>query len=186
MNMHNGKSFRVLAFDTSLTLPGASIIEVKNGKPKIIALSHIKTDSKTQTHALRTEIVESWATLFIAEHIGKGIDKVYREDFHGQSSSQNYPVFAAWSGCERACSRFNLTFEKFHTTTKSGRKKTLLGIPQSTVKKLVAGKGVCEKPELAEHVRKMTGYKGDFETYDESDSVAVSLAFLLHEGVIAK
>lgn len=177
---------KVLAFDTSLSLPGVAVVEVKNGKPKIVALSHIKTDSKTQSHALRTEIVQSWATLFIAEHLGKGFDRVYREDFHGQSSAQNYPVFAAWSGCERACAKFGLAFSKYETTTKGGRKKTLLGIPQSSVKKLVSGKGVCEKPELAEHVRQLTGYEGEFKTYDESDSAAVALGFLLHEGVIAK
>src|SRR5690349_21303817 len=88
---------RVLSWDTSLSLPGVAIIEVKNGKPRIIALSHVKTDSKTQSHGLRADIVESWATLFLAEYVGKnGFDVCIREDFNGQSSTQNYPVFAAW------------------------------------------------------------------------------------------
>jgi crossover junction endodeoxyribonuclease RuvC len=118
---------RVLAFDTSLSLPGVAIIEVKRGKPVITALSHVKTDSKTQSHGLRADIVESWATLFIAEHIGKqGFDVLIREDFHGQSSAQNYPVFAAWSGVERACDKFGLTFAKWQETGKGGRKKTLI------------------------------------------------------------
>jgi len=176
---------RVLSWDTSLSLPGAAIIEVKNGKPRITALSHVKTDSKTQSHGLRADIVESWATLFVAGHIGKnGFDVVIREDFHGQSSTQNYPVFAAWSGVERGCDKFRLTFTKWEETGKSGRKKTLLGIPQSKVKLLVVGKGKAEKTEVEEAVRRWTGYTGEFATFDESDAAAIGLAYLIREGLI--
>ncbi|AZU61037.1 hypothetical protein [Neobacillus mesonae] len=174
---------RVLSFDTSLSLPGASIIEVKNGNPRIIALSHVKTDSKTQSHALRADIVESWATLFVAEHIGKGFDVLIREDFHGQSSTQNYPVFAAWSGVERATDKFGLKFAKWQEDGKA-RKKTLLGIPQSKVKLLVVGKGKAEKIEVEDAVRKYTGYTGEFATFDESDATAIGLAYLIREGLI--
>lgn len=176
---------RVLAFDTSLSLPGVAIVEVKRGKPVITALSHVKTDSKTQSHGLRADIVESWATLFIAEHIGKqGFDVLIREDFHGQSSAQNYPVFAAWSGVERACDKFGLTFAKWQETGKGGRKKTLLGIPQSKVKLIVVGKGKAEKEEVEEAVRRWTDYKGEFATFDESDAAGIGLAYLIREGLI--
>lgn len=178
---------RILAFDTSLSLPGVAIIEVKRGKPVIIALSHVRTDSKTQSHGLRADIVESWATLFIADQIGKnGFDIVIREDFHGQSSSQNYPVFAGWSGVERACDKFGLTFSKWHEVDKKGKKKTLLGIPQSKVKLIVVGKGIAEKNEVADAVRRLTGYTGEFATSDESDACAIGLAYLINEGLIAK
>jgi crossover junction endodeoxyribonuclease RuvC len=176
---------RVLAFDTSLSLPGSAILEVKNGKPRITSLSHVKTDSKTQSHGLRADIVESWATLFIADQIGKnGFDVLIREDFHGQSSTQNYPVFAAWSGVERGCDKFGLKFAKWLEEGKGGRKKTLLGIPQSKVKLLVVGKGKAEKDEVEAAVRKWTGYTGEFATYDESDAAAIGLAYLIREGLI--
>lgn len=176
---------RILAFDTSLSLPGVAIIEVKRNKPTIIALSHVKTDSKTQSHGLRADIVESWATLFIAEHIGKnGFDVVIREDFHGQSSTQNYPVFAGWSGVERACDKFGLKFAKWEEDGKGGRKKQMLGIPQSKVKLLVVGSGKAEKWEVADAVRRLTGYDGEFVTADESDAAAIGLAYLIREGII--
>ncbi|MGM0836012.1 MAG: hypothetical protein ACQEV7_07635 [Bacillota bacterium] len=176
---------RVLAFDTSMSAPGVAILEVKNGKAKIIALSHVKTDSKS-SHGLRAEIIEGWATVFIADHTRKGFDIVTREDFHGQSSAQNYPVFASWSSCERAVGKFGLTFDKFTYELKNGRKKTLLGVPQSKVKELVAGKGNVDKAELAEAVRKWTGYTGEFACDDESDAAAIGLAYLINGGVIAK
>lgn len=176
---------RILAFDTSLSLPGAAIIEIKRGKPTIIAMSHVKTDSKTQSHGLRADIVESWATLFIAEHIGKqGFDVCIREDFNGQSSTQNYPVFAAWSGIERAMDKFGIKFTKWTEETKGGRKKTSLGPSPSKVKLIVTGSGKAEKDEVAEAVRRMTGYKGEFATADESDACAIALTYLIREGLI--
>lgn len=176
---------RVLAFDISLTCPGAAVVEVRNGKPKVIAVSHVKPNTKAN-HALRSDIVESWATLFIADNIGKnGFDYVAREDFHGMSSAQNYPVFAAWAGVERATHKFGLTFDKHVTELRNGRKKTTLGMSQSAIKLAVVGKGRAEKAEVADAVRRWTGYTGEFATDDESDSVAVGLAKLKYEGVIA-
>lgn len=176
---------RVLAFDTSLSSPGVAIVEVKRGQATITALSHVKTDSKTQSHGLRADIVESWATLFIADHIGKtGFDVCIREDFNGQSSAQNYPVFAAWSGIERAMEKFGLTFVKWTEVQKGGRKKTSLGPSPSKVKLIVCGSGKADKTEVAEAVRKLTGFKGEFACDDESDAVAVGLAYLIEKGVI--
>ncbi|MEH6941645.1 hypothetical protein [Bacillus sp. JJ722] len=175
---------RILAFDTSMTQPGVAIIEVARGKPSILDMSYVTTDAKTQTHGLRAEIIESWATLFIAKHAKKGFDIITREDFHGQSSAQNYPVMAAWSGCERAVEKFGFKFDKFTYTQKNGRKKTLLGVPQSQVKLLVVGKGIADKDEVAEAVRKWTGYEGDFTVDDESDACAVGLAYLINAGII--
>jgi crossover junction endodeoxyribonuclease RuvC len=166
------ETIRILSFDTSLSLPGVAIIEVKRGKPSITALSHIRTDSKTQSHALRADIVESWATLFIADNIGKqGFEVIVREDFQGRSSRQNHPVFAAWSGVDRALHKFGLKF-------------TTPAISQSAVKKSVVGSGKAEKEEQAEAVRKWTGYTGEFATHDESDAAAIGLAYLIREGLI--
>lgn len=177
---------RVLAFDTSLSSPGVAIITVdKRGKPIITAMSHVKPDGKAP-YALRADIVESWATLFIADHIGKQpFDYVVREDFHGMSSAQNYPVFAAWTGTELAAHKFGLAFDKHVTTLKGGRKKTTHGMSQSAIKLAVVGKGKAEKGEVAEAVRKWTGFTGEFACDDESDACAVGLAKLIHEGVIA-
>lgn len=176
---------RILAFDISLTCPGAAVVEVRNGKPKVIAVSHVKPNPKAN-HALRSDIVESWATLFIADNIGKdGFTYVVREDFHGMSSAQNYPVFAAWAGVERATHKFGLTFDKYTSIQKNGKPKTTLGMSQSAIKLEVVGKGKAEKAEVADAVRRLTGYDGVFATDDESDACAVGLAKLIREGVIS-
>jgi crossover junction endodeoxyribonuclease RuvC len=164
---------RVLAFDTSMSSPGVAVIDVKNKKPTITALSHVKTTS-TQHHGLRAEIVESWATVFIAEHIGtKGFDLICREDFVGRTSKQSHPVYSAWGSVDKALNKFGINF-------------TVPAISQSAVKKAVVGSGKAEKAEVAEAVRKWTGYKGEFGSDDESDACAIGLAYLINKGVIAR
>lgn len=178
-------ALRVLAFDTSMSAPGVAIIEVKKRKATVIALSHTTTDSKSQSHALRAEIIEAWATMFLAQHAKKPFDIVIREDFNGMSSAQNYPVLAAWSGIERACEKFHVgPFVKWVEIHKNGRKKTMFGPSPSKVKLIVAGSGKAEKHEVEKAVRKWTGYTGEFAKDDESDAVAIGLAYLIEEGLI--
>jgi crossover junction endodeoxyribonuclease RuvC len=154
-----------------MSRPGVAIVTITKGKPSITALSHVSTDSK-QPHGLRAEIVESWATLFIAEHIGKnGFDTIIREDFQGRSSRQNHPVFSAWGAVDKALNKFGLAF-------------TTPAISQSAVKKAVVGKGTAEKDEVAEAVRKYTKYAGEFAVDDQSDAAAIALAYAINEGLI--
>lgn len=178
---------RILAFDTSMSSPGVAVISVdKRGKPIIVAMSHVKPDGNAP-YALRTDIIESWATLFIAEHIDKnGFDFVVREDFHGMSSAQNYPVFASWTGTELAAHKFGLSFDKHVIIQRNGRKKTTHGMSQSAIKLAVVGKGKADKAEVADAVRRWTGYTGEFACDDESDAAAVALAKLIAEGVISE
>lgn len=162
---------KILAFDTSMSCPGVAVVEVVRGKPTIVAVSHVVTDSK-QPHGLRAEIVEAWATLFIAKH-GANFDTIVREDFQGRSSRQNHPVFSAWGAIDQALNKFGLAF-------------TSPAISQSDVKKTVAGNGKAEKDEVAAAVRRLTGYKGEFVTDDESDAVAIALAWAIKNGLIKR
>lgn len=180
--MSNDTVRRILAYDTSLGVPGVGLIEIKRGEPKIIDMSHVKTDTK-QPIALRASIVESWSTLFIAKHVKRGFDVVGREDFHGQSSLQNYPVFAAWHATERSVNSFGLSFDKFVSYTKIGNRKQGHGVSQSRAKMLIVGRGgKVSKDEVADAVREWTGYDGDFADDGESDAICIALAFAVQRG----
>lgn len=182
--MAKAKTHRILAFDTSLGAPGAGVVEFRKGKPKVIDKSHIVTTSK-QAMTIRAEIIEAWATLFILEHVKKGFDFVYREDFHGMSSHQNYPVFSAWAATERAVHKHDYEFDKFVYFTKKGKRKTGHGISQSRAKALVVGKGnKVSKQETEDAVRELTGFKGEFEKDDESDAVCIALATGIQLGLM--
>jgi crossover junction endodeoxyribonuclease RuvC len=175
---------RILAFDTSLGAPGVGLIEIKNGKAKIIDKSHVVTTS-SQSLTLRMAIVESWATLFMNAHVKKGFDVVGREDFHGMSSHQNYPVFAAWSATERAVHKHDYEFDKFVYFDSKGKRKQGYGVSQSRAKMLVVGKGrAVSKEETAEAVRAMTGFTGEFAKDDESDAICIALAYGIQLGYL--
>jgi crossover junction endodeoxyribonuclease RuvC len=163
---------RVLAFDTSMGAPGIAVVEVKAGKARIIDVSHVRTDS-SQPHGLRAEIVEAWATLFIAKHVSRGFSAIVREDFVAKTSKTGHPVYSAWGSCDKALNKFGLNF-------------TTPAIAQSAVKKAVVGVGKAEKHEVETAVRKWTGYAGEFAKDDESDAAAIALAYLIREGMIKK
>ncbi len=173
-------AIRIVSFDISMTSPGAAIIEISNKKPRIIAMSHVKTSSQ-QPHGIRAEIVEAWATMFLKDNTQKAIDVAVREDFNGKTSTQSYPVFAAWSSIERACAKFGIVA---FTKWREGNKRPTLGPSASKVKLLVAGKGNADKSDVEEGVRRLTGYKGEFACDDESDACAVALTYAIREGMI--
>ena len=163
-------SKRVLSFDISLASPGAAIVEIKNGSPKIIEVSHIKTVPK-QPYPIRSKTIESWAHLFIERHLKKGIDVVVREKYVGKFGI--HPIFTAHAAIDNSLFYFGLS-----DTTKP--------ITQQSVKKAVVGKGRAEKEEVAGAVRRLTGYSGEFASSDESDAVAIALAYAIQNGIIEK
>ena len=173
----SGKAIRILAFDLSIACPGAAVVEIDGGKAKVIAVSHVKTDAK-QPYAIRSKTIESWAHLFIGanqQKPGKAARKPYdvilRESYAGRFG--HHPIFSAWAAVDRALNDFGLA-----DTTKP--------IAQQSVKKAVVGKGRAEKEEVAEAVRRLTGYSGEFASSDESDAVAIALAYAIQNGLIEK
>ncbi len=48
----------------------------------------------------------------------------------------------------------------------------------------MVGKGKAEKHEVESAVRRWTGYTGEFACDDESDAVAIGLAYLIENGIV--
>lgn len=166
---------RILSWDLSLAQPGAAVVDIIDGKPKVIAVSHVKTDDK-HDYAVRGRTIESWARLFILANIRKPgrnklspFDYVVREKYSG--SFGHHSMYTAHVACDRALFDFGLS-------------DTDKPIAQQSVKKQVFGKGKAEKEELAEAVRGLTGYEGEFKTSDESDACAIALACAKMNGLL--
>ena len=159
---------KIISFDLSLSSPGAAVVEVKDAKPTIVAVSHVVTNAK-QAYAVRGKTIESWAHLFIGEHARKGFDIIIREKYSGKFG--HHPIFTAHVAADRALNDFGLV-------------DTEKPIAQQSVKKAVVGKGRAEKAEVEEAVRRLTGYSEAFVTDDESDAVAIALAWAVQCGLI--
>jgi len=168
--MTKRKPYRILAFDISLSSPGVAVvdIDVANGKPKVIGVGHVKTLT-SDSYAIRTKHIESYMHLFIRKHAP--YDAIVREGLNHKIPDIQYAIFSAWNAVDRALKDFGLTV-------------TAKPIGQSSVKKLVVGKGKAEKSEVADAVRKWTGYKGDFDSDDCSDAVAIAVAYGIQEKLI--
>lgn len=161
----------ILGLDLSLSCPGFALIEIRNGRAKVVAVSHVKTSSD-HDYAVRGRIIESKLRTFLAENKGEKVTYVAREKYAGKFGHDS--IFTAHSGADRALHDFGLLPDSCKP------------IAQQSVKKTVVGKGKAEKHEVEEAVRKWTGYEGEFKTSDESDAVAVALAFAINEGLITK
>lgn len=161
---------RVLSYDISLSAPGAAVLELKKGAVELIAVSHTKTKD-SEPYAVRGAQIEHWAHLFAREHLKRGYDVIGREAYSGNFG--NHSIFSAWAAVDRGL--YYLRLENSHKP-----------IPQSTVKLLVAGSGSATKEELAQAVRRITGYEGVFAKDDESDAAAIGLAVLMQLGHIPK
>lgn len=168
--MSKPKPFRVLGLDLSLTSPGFAVIEVKNGKPRLIKTANFTTNSDT-VQALRYEEIEAFTLLFIREN--KPFDVIAREIWPpSRDYAQNNKIHGAWAAVERALSRYGYEVN-VHLTP-------------SNVKKTVTGSGTAKKPVVAEHARILLGLGEDYKFHsdDHSDACGIALAYLIREGLI--
>lgn len=164
---------RILAFDISAS-PGASVIEIKNGKPRLIHVDSVKTDTK-YTDAQRYSYVEAFAIRIIHEY--GPFDVVLREKYVGNSRSKRAKqlVYGAWAAIDLALAKYGYSIdEKKHE------------IVASQIKTLVGGKGNADKDDVAAGVRRLLGEDIAFKSDDESDACAVALSWAIREGLIRK
>lgn len=168
---------RVLAFDIS-TSPGIAVIDVKQTKAgvklKLVHVDSVKTDA-SHTDAQRYLYIEATATKIIHEY-GPFTD-VCREHFTGgRNKRATQTVFGAWAAVDTALAKYGYTISKDAELT------------PSAVKKAATGKGNAAKDEVEADVRKRLGLGDDFsfKSDDESDAIAVGLAYLIKKGVIAE
>lgn len=172
---------RILSFDISAS-PGVALLEIKDGKPRLLAVDHLETDSKL-TDAQRYHLVEAFVLNFVYKHVDKnGAQAIVREKFHrGGSKRGTQLVFGAWASVDRALASFGYNIEQTDE------------IVASTVKRLVGGKGNAEKDEVAAGVIRILGEEVRSELYtdrgrlldDRSDAVAIGLAYAIQKGVIS-
>nr|WP_326043824.1 crossover junction endodeoxyribonuclease RuvC [Paenibacillus macerans] len=162
---------RYAGLDLSLTSPGFAVIDVIDRVPHLVATSVVKTDSDEE-QPLRYEIIEAHALLFFREH--RPDSAIIREIWPpSRNFVQNDKVHGAWSAVDRALSRLGLAVAD--------------NLSPQTVKKTVTGNGRAEKPEVAEAVRKWLRLASDYKFrpgYDDSDALAVCLAYLIRENLI--
>ena len=162
---------RILAIATSAS-PGFAVVDIRAGKPQIIALESVKTDAKS-ADSRRYAYIEAM-TVKLAHEYGP-FDYVTREHFtKGGSKRSTQLVFGSWAAVDAALGRYGYAIQASDEVT------------PSAVKKEVGGSGKAEKGEVAEGVRKLYGLPADnaFKSNDESDAAAIAWTFAQMKGLI--
>lgn len=162
---------RILAFDISAS-PGVAVIEIKRGKPKLLYVDSVKTDTKF-SDSQRYAYIEAFAVKAIHEY--GPFDIVCREKYTGSSRSKRAKqlVYGAWAAIDMALGKYGYDIDE-----KDGE------IVASAIKKAVAGKGGASKDEVADGVKRILGEDITFKSDDASDAVAVALTYAIREGLI--
>lgn len=165
------KPIRILALDISAS-PGYASIEIRNGKPKLLAADSVKT-TNDMTDSERYSYVEASVTKFIYEH--GPFDFVARENFiKGGSKRATQLVFGAWSVIDVALGKFG-----YYISEKAE-------VTNSRVKSVVGGHGGDDKDVVAKGARKLFGLPDDYvwKSNDASDAAAIAYTFAFDKGLL--
>lgn len=164
---------RILAIDIS-TNPGFAVLEVKTLKSGAkVSLVHV-TSVKTSTDnpdSQRYSYIEALATM--VAHEQAPFDVVVREHFtKGRNKRSTQTVFGAWAAIDMALGKYGYTVDA--------------EITPSEVKRLVTGDGSAGKAKVETGVRSLLKLPETFtfKSDDESDSVAIGLAYLIKNKII--
>lgn len=165
--------FRICGLDLSLS-PGIAAIDVRNRTPYLVAADSVAT-STDDTDAVRNYTVETFIAQFVRQY--RPFKLVVREDFTaGRNKRATQTVFSAWSAADRALGAYGYEAEDLSPA-----------LAPTSVKKFVTGDGKAEKEKVAEAVRKWLRLDSDYKFragYDDSDALAVCLAYLIRENLI--
>jgi crossover junction endodeoxyribonuclease RuvC len=159
---------RYLGLDLSLSAPGFAVIEVIDGVPRLLHVSHRKTNAK-HTHGQRLADIQAALLEIIGEYYP--FEAIIREKGFSRHAATTQTLF-------KVVGVSDLTFAD---------EGAIVEIPPTTVKKLVTGDGKADKAEVERAVRHRLALPDEytFAKDDESDAAAVVLAYLIQTGKIA-
>lgn len=157
----------ILAMDLSLSCPAFAVVGWDGRHLHVLHLSHVKTNAK-KSHGYR---------LFqIYNHL-QGI----LTDWQGQLTG-----VVSEKGFSRHARTTQILF-MVHGVAKLAVQiadEEVVEMSPTTVKKLVSGTGKASKENVADSVRGFIPVKIEFATDDESDALAVAIAYLIEKGVL--
>lgn len=155
----------ILACDLSLACPAFAILEVDQHGIQLIHKSHVKTTAKRGTGYRLAEI-----------------------EAHLKKVLHSYPITDV--AVERGFNRFVKATEQiqrvvgvFILTLQHNEIVAFTEITPKAVKKAVTGNGAAKKDEVALALPQFVGEQ-TYKTDDESDAVAVGIAFAIEEGLL--
>lgn len=157
---------RYIGLDLSLTSPGFACVDVIDRKPILIATDNIKTTAKDRD-GVRLRKIATKLKSFVAEH--EPIDTFIKEQSFARFNKETHQIYKT----------VGVVLYVLHS-------HDVPEIANTTVKKQMTGNGKASKEEVAKAVCDVFDLPRD--TYagrdDESDAIAVVLAYLIKNDLI--
>ena len=162
--------YKVVGADLSLRRPGFSMISVDKTSGEVKVEKIVSVNNKTSHKKTHGELLEDIRYIFVKSFFPEENTFYVRET---EIMHMKLPS-------ERSLSKvvglmdwllWNLGQKEWHS------------IYPVTIKKLIAGSGKAQKEEVAEGLEKYIG-KLNYRCDDESDAVAVAIAWLIQQGEI--
>lgn len=161
----------VFAQDLSLSSPGFAVLAITDDRqPIILEKSHVKTDAK-RTHGFRLRQIEEEMARY---YVSYKPTHVVREKGFSRFPAVTQTLF-------KVVGVSDLVYDAYMSSHES-----MTEIATTSVKKLVTGNGKASKKDVEKAVieRLQIEQAGYFATDDESDAVAVGLAYMIQKGLI--
>ena len=158
---------RILSFDLSLTNSGWAVGDIIDGKLTIVEYGAIGTKRfATRGTGMRLNHIATEVTALYEKYLPDQVVKE-RSFSNGRitATQQIYKVVGIWEMVSHLADQ-----DSFAELT------------PSTVKKAVTGNGRATKQQVAAAVKEITGI--DTKVDDESDAIAVLIAYVQQEGLI--
>jgi crossover junction endodeoxyribonuclease RuvC len=155
----------ILAMDLSLSSPAFSVIEKKKTELNVLHISHIKTNPR-KTHGYRLFQIYNHMKEILDEY-GDVIEKVVSEKGFSRHQRTTQILFMVHGISKLLAHQYG--FE-------------VIELAPTTVKKQVAQNGKASKDQVADAVQGFISHYVLFKNDDESDSVAVGVAYLIDSG----
>lgn len=167
------RTHKILAMDLSLNLPAFAVLEVRHGQPYILNTYHVdnKKATKKSTAQKLSEISDMMVKIF-QEH--SDITHIVREKGFSRFANTTQLLFRVVGISDL------LGYDIFNC-------KEIEELTPTTIKRYVAGNGKADKAEVEAGVRELlTLEQKEYKFYsdDESDAVAVGLAYYIKKGLL--
>lgn len=175
--------YTVVGADLSLTRPGFAVFEMKEGIPKLIKC--VSVDNKTKKNKTHGQILHEIERAFCDEVFPIDMGMVKTPLFLVREKEIMHMKVPSERSVTKTVGVMDLLAYMIFILFKD--KKKFDGIWHEiypvTVKKLITGSGKAEKSEVADALEHYVG-KQEYKCDDESDAVAVVLAWLIQQGQI--
>lgn len=159
------KVTRVLGLDLSMNQPGFALVEAVGREVEIIDVMHIKQDTK-KPHGHRLQATYDVIDNYLYRY---GAHVIVRERGFSRHNKTTQTLFKVVGVADLIAYRYN--------------EMEIVDLSPTEVRKLILGQGNAGKLTTQQALERYVG-KFEYDVDDESDAVAVAVAYLIKTGEI--